>query len=218
MSFPGGHLRVTVNHLLWTLFFISFLFSLFWPDWRMRPIFRRLRRLLQWRDYWLLPVLVLAGITLVVLQYGGASVHGWVLGWYSLNLIVLGWIDFRTTYLPTVLCVPLIWVGWLVSAMNVGQINIGESLIFSIYGFLVFWILGTAYQLIADQVGLGGGDALLLAAIGAWQGDLIGHVMVMSVIITVAWSLLSPDKTYMRTRLIPLGPGLSSAAFLLLIW
>ncbi|OUJ03009.1 prepilin peptidase [Acetobacter cibinongensis] len=90
-----------------------------------------------------------------------------VLGWV---LLALSWIDFETFLLPDVLTLPLL-VGGLVE----GTISAdGPSLLSRVAGALAGWALlvtvSIVYKAVRGRAGIGGGDAKLLAAGGAWLG------------------------------------------------
>jgi len=104
----------------------------------------------------------------------------WALPWNSLLLAALlfSWmllaltlIDVRHQLLPDALTLSLLWLGL---ALQTGEIlpaiTLGDAVAGAIIGYLSFWILSTAYRVIRHKEALGGGDAKLLAALGAWLG------------------------------------------------
>ena len=87
-------------------------------------------------------------------------------------LLVLGMIDWRTGLLPDLLTMPLLWAGLLVSANNIVELSLVDSLKGAIWGYCGLRFLAIAYKLIRGRQGIGGGDFKLAGAIGAWIGAL----------------------------------------------
>ena len=83
-----------------------------------------------------------------------------------LALAVLDWCHF---WLPDKLTLPLIALGVACSILP-GLPSIIDSLIGAAAGYLIFALIGGLYRRIRGRSGLGGGDAKLLAAAGAWLG------------------------------------------------
>ena len=95
-------------------------------------------------------------------------------GWLVLPSCVFGWallalalIDLREGVLPDRLTLPLIPMGWLVAVMT-DQGGLVDHLAGASLGFLAFAGVALAYRRLRGRDGLGGGDARLLAASGAW--------------------------------------------------
>ncbi len=89
-----------------------------------------------------------------------------VFGWW---LLALGALDARHHWLPDRLTLPLLPLGLAVAALGVGP-ALEQRLIGAVAGFLVLWVLASAYRHLRGREGLGGGDPKLLAALGAWLG------------------------------------------------
>jgi leader peptidase (prepilin peptidase)/N-methyltransferase len=89
-----------------------------------------------------------------------------VLGWW---LLALSWIDLRHWLLPDSLTLPLVVLGLLGAALlDPGALfdrALGAAL-----GYLAMRAIALVYRAIRQREGLGGGDAKLLAAAGAWVG------------------------------------------------
>ncbi|MEX0645529.1 MAG: A24 family peptidase, partial [Parvularculaceae bacterium] len=88
---------------------------------------------------------------------------------FLLGLVALAAIDAETGFLPDALTVPLIWLGLIA---NIGErfASLPSAVIGAVAGYAAFWFVSGAYRLVRGREGLGGGDAKLLAAIGAWGG------------------------------------------------
>jgi leader peptidase (prepilin peptidase) / N-methyltransferase len=107
---------------------------------------------------------------LAVALWSVAVTPGWVawagagLGW---TLLTLAWIDWRHYLLPDVLTLPLglagLAVAWLVDPARLLHHGIGV-----VAGFGGFAGLAWLYRKVRGRSGLGGGDAKLLGALGAW--------------------------------------------------
>ncbi len=89
-----------------------------------------------------------------------------LLGWW---LLALSWIDLRHWLLPDLLTLPLVVLGLLAAAvLDPGALldrTLGAAL-----GYLAMRAVALVYRAIRRREGLGGGDAKLLSAAGAWVG------------------------------------------------
>ncbi len=94
----------------------------------------------------------------------GLAWAGCLLGWTLLTLAV---IDVRHLILPDLLTLSLTAAG-LLTAWIIDPSRVAEHLIGAAAGFLVFVAIGAAYRAVRGRDGLGGGDAKLAAAAGAW--------------------------------------------------
>jgi leader peptidase (prepilin peptidase)/N-methyltransferase len=89
-----------------------------------------------------------------------------LLGW---TLMTLGWIDWRCMVLPDILTVPLALVGLAVTAIAQPEALVAHAA-GTAAGYLSFQGIAWCYRAWRGREGLGGGDAKLLAAAGAWLG------------------------------------------------
>jgi leader peptidase (prepilin peptidase)/N-methyltransferase len=146
----------------------------------------------------------------------------------TLALLVFTWclvsltlIDFDHQLLPDDITIPLLWLGLLVNALDLGMaLSIYDGVIGAMAGYLVLWGFYWAFKLATGKEGMGYGDFKLLAALGAWMGwqsllpiiilsSLVGAVFGLGMIL-----LLGRDKSIPM----PFGPYLAGAGFLMLIW
>lgn len=100
---------------------------------------------------------------------GAGPATVWVacgLGW---ALLTLAWIDGITFLLPDVLTLPLLLLGLLLTFFCEPE-ALTDRCLAAVVGYLAFQGLAVAYRHLRGQDGLGGGDAKLLAAAGAWCG------------------------------------------------
>jgi leader peptidase (prepilin peptidase)/N-methyltransferase len=97
---------------------------------------------------------------------------GWIawagaaLGW---ALLTLAWIDQDHFLLPDVITLPLAVAG-LAVAWLIDPAVILDHLIGAAAGFVLFTAIAWFYRALRHRDGLGGGDAKLLGALGAWVG------------------------------------------------
>ncbi len=120
---------------------------------------------------WLHPAVELAA-TLIALSAAWAASDaaglwsGCVLGW---TLLALAWIDWEWMRLPDALTLPLIVAG-LVATWFLNGAAIADHAGATLAGYAALRVLNALYRRARGRDGLGGGDAKLLAAGGAWVG------------------------------------------------
>ena len=88
------------------------------------------------------------------------------LGW---TLLTLAWIDWTDLLLPDVLTLPLLLAG-LALTLAWDPDALADHCLASVLAYLSFQGLAFAYRRLRGWDGLGGGDAKLVAAAGAWCG------------------------------------------------
>ncbi len=138
-----------------------------------------------------------------------ASVLGWV-------LLALGWIDAQHMRLPDALTLPLVVAGlaatWWLEPWRLAQHAAG-----AMAGYLAFRLLAEVYRRWRGHAGLGGGDAKLLAAAGAWVGlDALPMVVLIGAAAGIVWTLAERMGHGLPARrtVIPFGPFLALAIWL----
>ena len=148
--------------------------------------------------------------------------------WLTLALLILTWslvalalIDFDHQLLPDNITLPLLWLGLLANAIDLGfGVSVRDAVIGAIAGYLVLWGFFWVFKLATGKDGMGYGDFKLLAALGAWMGwqsllpivilsSLVGAVLGLGMILFMG-----------RDKSIPMsfGPYLAGAGFIMLIW
>jgi leader peptidase (prepilin peptidase) / N-methyltransferase len=140
---------------------------------------------------------------------------GCILGWALLALAV---IDGRHLILCDQLTLPLIPAG-LVVASFVDLGKLAEHAIGAAIGFSVFAGAAWIYRRIRRREGLGGGDAKLLAAAGAWiSWTGLASVIFLAALTALVWALLRPlvGRRADRHDYLPFGPSLCLATWL--VW
>lgn len=167
---------------------------------------------------WFYPGIELAALAVAVLAVlidGGQ--RAWLdclLGWW---LLALGWIDLRCWLLLDALTLPLIIAG-LAVAFLFDPDQLTDRALGAALGYLSLTAIATLYRALRGREGLGGGDAKLLAASGAW----LGAAALPQVILLAALSALAAAGC-MRlagVRLgihsaLPFGPFLALATWVL---
>ncbi len=119
---------------------------------------------------WFYPGIELAALVVVLVAIGVDGDDGvWldcILGWW---LLALGWTDLRRWLLPDLLTLPLIIAG-LVEAAAFDPDQLTDRALGGALGYLGLRAVAALYRAWRGRDGLGGGDAKLLAASGAWVG------------------------------------------------
>jgi leader peptidase (prepilin peptidase) / N-methyltransferase len=167
---------------------------------------------------WFYPGVELAALAIAlasVLSGGGAG--AWLdclLGWW---LLALGWIDLRCWLLPDTLTLPLIIAG-LAAAFLFNPDQLLDRALGAALGCLSLIAIAAVYRRLRGREGLGGGDAKLLAASGAW----LGAAALPQVILLAALSALAAAGCLRLAGIrlgihsaLPFGPFLALATWIL---
>lgn len=132
-----------------------------------------------------------------------------LLGW---QLLLLGWLDARHFWLPHVLSVTLALTGVVcggVAGAAVGlPIPLIDRMIGAMAGFSCLFIIAAAYRQLRGRDGLGGGDAPMFGAIGAWTGwALLPIILLLAAFAGIAAALAAHGRgdRNLATRQLPLG-------------
>ncbi len=137
------------------------------------------------------------------------------LGW---TLLTLAWIDWTEFLLPDVLTLPLLLVG-LALTLVWDPDALADHCVAVIVGYLAFVGLAFAYRRLRGRDGLGGGDAKLIAAAGAWCGvAALPFVILGSALLGLLAALLAAlaGRAITSTTRIPFGPCIALAFWL--VW
>jgi leader peptidase (prepilin peptidase) / N-methyltransferase len=138
-----------------------------------------------------------------------------LLGWW---LLALGWIDLRRWLLPDVLTLPLVLLG-LAEAAWFDPAELSDRALGAVCGYLVLRLIAWLYRMVRGADGLGGGDAKLLAAAGAWVG-VSGLPSVLAGAacggLVVAGALALRGMKLSRNSALPFGPFLALATWV--VW
>ena len=148
------------------------------PESPMRPTWRR------WAAM---------GMASVLLGVWSGLAVGWPLAVVgaplAVALLLIAVIDAEHFWLPNILTLPLGAAGLAASAF-IGPGSFVDHLIGAVLGFAVLAGLAALYKRLRGRDGLGGGDARLLAAIGAWVGWAgLPSVVVWASLAGLSWVL-----------------------------
>lgn len=138
----------------------------------------------------------------------------WGLSW---TLLAAAIIDLKTTLLPDLLTLPLLWAGLLIALIGKGAVvALDQAVIGAMAGYLSLWSVYWLFKLITGKEGMGYGDFKLLAALGAWMGwKVLPLVILLSAgvgaIVGIAMILFLRHD---RRIPIPFGPYLATAGLL----
>jgi leader peptidase (prepilin peptidase) / N-methyltransferase len=102
-------------------------------------------------------------------------------------------------------------VGWILAGLGFLPITLKVSVVGSLAGYLLLWIVGHVFMLITKQPGLGLGDVELLSFIGAFIGPLGAWItlIVGSFLGTIGGTI---QWAATKSRKIPFGPFLALGA------
>lgn len=115
------------------------------------------------------------GALALALHPGWTGVAIAAFGWL---LLPLAWLDYRHFWLPHTLTASLAIGGALAGIAGLAP-DWTSRLIGAGAGFVVLWLIAFAYRRLRGHDGLGGGDPLLLGAIGLWLGWLALPLVLM---------------------------------------
>jgi leader peptidase (prepilin peptidase)/N-methyltransferase len=133
------------------------------------------------------------GLASVLLGVWSGLAVGWPLAVVgaplAVALLLIAVIDAEHFWLPNILTLPLGAAGLAASAF-IGPGSFVDHLIGAVLGFAVLAGLAALYKRLRGRDGLGGGDARLLAAIGAWVGWAgLPSVVVWASLAGLSWVL-----------------------------
>ena len=167
---------------------------------------------------WFYPVVELAALAVafasVLIDGGQRAWLDCLLGWW---LLALGWIDLRSWLLPDALTLPLTVAG-LAAAFLFDPDQLTDRALGAALGYLSLAAIAALYRAWRGREGLGGGDAKLLAASGAW----LGAAALPQVILFAALSALAAAACLRLAGIrlgihsaLPFGPFLALATWVL---
>ena len=164
--------------------------------------------------HWWMELAAVAVALVAVLAEGeaGAVWAGCVLGW---GLLTLGVIDFQHLRLPDALTLPLLLCGLCATALLTPEALPAHAAA-AAGGFLLLRAVALGYRALRGREGMGGGDAKLLAAAGAWTGpDGLPAVLLLAAALGLALALVERlrGRSVTATTAVPFGPGLALATW-----
>ncbi|AKC72151.1 hypothetical protein MB84_05550 [Pandoraea oxalativorans] len=138
---------------------------------------------------------------------------------FGATSLALALIDIETRLLPDLLTLPLLWAGLLCSVMGV-TVPVDEAVLGATLGYVVMWTIGSVYRALTHHEGLGGGDAKLVAACGAWLG-WIGVPLTLAfgaMAATLAFAAYGLVRGRVLREPMPFGPWLVLGALASALW
>ncbi|MSR11510.1 MAG: prepilin peptidase [Gammaproteobacteria bacterium] len=148
--------------------------------------------------------------------------------WLTLALLFLTWslialtlIDFDHQLLPDNITLPLLWLGLLVNALDLGfGVTLFDAVAGAMAGYIVLWGFYWIFKLATGKKGMGYGDFKLLAALGAWMGwqSLLPIIILSSLVGAIFGLFMIVLQGRDKSVPMPFGPYLAGAGFIMLIW
>ena len=127
----------------------------------------------QARIHWRYPTieaLSSAWFIVCLLAHAGNPLQAGAWALWGLALLTMAWIDGTSYWLPDVLTLPFLVFGLVASLLGLSTTTPLESFIGALAGWSVLMGVGWIYHSLTQRIGFGGGDAKLLAGLGAWLG------------------------------------------------
>jgi leader peptidase (prepilin peptidase)/N-methyltransferase len=142
------------------------------------------------------------------------------------SLIALAGIDVDHQLLPDAITLPLVWLGlaFAIAGERVGGFvlapDLESAVIGAIAGYGSLWAVYQLFRLATGKEGMGYGDFKLLAALGAWLGWQVLHVIIVlsSLVGAVVGIAMIVALGRNRQLPIPFGPYLAAAGLATLLW
>jgi leader peptidase (prepilin peptidase)/N-methyltransferase len=135
-------------------------------------------------------------------------------------LIVTVRSDLETMLISRIVTLYAIPVGFICSWLGLLPMSLTDSLVGTLFGYSIFWLIATLFQRITGKQGMGQGDSELLAFIGSFTGIIGCWATILISSITgslVGILLLTLGKHGINTKL-PFGPFLALGAFCYILW
>ncbi len=158
-------------------------------------------------------------ISFGLIWHFGGGVKGMAALFFAYSLIAMTFIDFDTQLLPDSLTYPLLAAGLLLN-LDATQVPLRDAVLGAIAGYLILWLINLLYKLVRKTDGMGGGDFVLLGALGAWFGWAMLPVIILlsSAVGAVVGMCLILFRGHGRNVPIPFGPYLAGAGMIALVW
>ena len=146
-------------------------------------------------------------------------------GLWGLVLLCMACIDGRSFWLPDLLTLPFLAAGLLLSMLGHGPTDGLSAGIGALVGWGTLTAVGYIFYRLTGRMGFGGGDAKLLAGLGAWLGwQLLPWVLMGAALGGVVFGLWQRGSAHVKPvarnvpdGAIPFGPFLALAAAVLAV-
>jgi len=150
----------------------------------------------------------LIGLWSALIFDGPLAVATAAFGW---GLVLIALIDAEHFWLPHRLTIPLM-IGGLLAAGGLQPESLTERLIGAGVGWAFLALLAAAYRRLRGRDGLGGGDAMMLGALGAWVGwQGLPSVLLFAALLGLAAALL--QRKLQADARMPFGTLMAPAAW-----
>ena len=137
------------------------------------------------------------------------------LGW---TLLLLALLDAEHFWLPSVVTWPLTAAGLAVTAWLRPE-ALTDAAIGAVAGYAALALIAIGYKFLRGRDGLGGGDAKLFAAVGAWLGwQWLPAVMLGAAVGGIAFAAVRWRRDVTATTRLPLGVFLAAACWPVALW
>lgn len=141
-------------------------------------------------------------------------------------LVAVSMIDYDHQLIPDSIALPLLWVGLIMSLFHpvAGADTLfvapRDAIIGAVAGYLILWSVYQLFKLVTGKEGMGYGDFKLLAALGAWLGWQMLHLIILfsaavGAIVGIALIVLRGRD---RQLPIPFGPYLAAAGWVTMLF
>lgn len=171
---------------------------------------------------WLLALLN-AWLWALMAAWAPAAAGVWaVLAWClcASTLLVLAVVDWNSTLLPDALLWPLLWAGLLLTERGSTHVDLAHSLWAAAAWYVLLRAVAEGYARWRGHMGMGAGDAKLLAAMAAWWGwePVVWALMwgALSVPLLAVWLAWRRGRGLREP--LPFGPGLVAGVLLWTQW
>lgn len=137
--------------------------------------------------------------------FGFTAAYLWV-------VVLLAEIDYRTYFLPDILTVPLLILGFAAASMDMGWVSVAESAAGAVAGYFLP-VLASLLIVWHKKDAFGGGDIKMLAALGAWLGtEGLLYVIALAAASGIVYALCR------RQKAIAFGPMIALAGIVVAFW
>lgn len=136
------------------------------------------------------------------------------LAYFMCLMVVITWIDIDLMLIFNSLTYPGIAMGFIYSYINN---NLQQSVLGSIIGTVLFYLIAKISLLVMKKEGMGMGDVTLVALLGAWLGfnNLLGTLFISFFLGSVIGIILLLKKG--KSEHFPFGPSLTAGAIITLL-
>jgi leader peptidase (prepilin peptidase)/N-methyltransferase len=135
------------------------------------------------------------------------------------GLAYLSVVDLRFLAVPVDATLGLIVAGLAWRLVSAGFAAVSMAALAALAVYLLFQALNRAYLATRGKSGLGAGDALIAAAIGAWLApEQLAWSVALGSVATLAWVVLLRGSKLDRSQPFPLAPGLAVGALVVVVF